>query len=179
MTKRAFIPLPPLDYLQACFELDVHRGLLIWRVRPREHFVSDKAHSTWNGRYPGTVAGSIKPTGYRIVAVNGVQFKCSRLVYSLATQTDPGDAFVDHINQNKADDRPENLRVLTRAQNMLNITPANTGAASGCRGVSLHNGKWRARIRAHGSEVFLGNFATQEEAAAAYTAAKLVLLPRP
>lgn len=69
----------------------------------------------------------------------------------------PEDAFqVDHANGDTLDNRDGNLRVVTRAQNMMN-RKANRGNTTGVKGVSLVNGKYKAYIN-------LGSFDTLEEA---------------
>ena len=77
---------------------------------------------------------------------------------------------VDHINGNKLDNRRENLRIATRAEQMTNphdrLRSTNT---SGYRGVSYDakNAKWSARVMVAYKNIHLGRFATAEEAGAA------------
>jgi hypothetical protein len=52
---------------------------------------------------------------------------------------------VDHKNRNHNDNRWCNLRDVSQAQNLQNKSIYKNNA-SGFRGVSLHKGKWRARI---------------------------------
>jgi hypothetical protein len=78
----------------------------------------------------------------------------------------------DHKNHNTLDNRKDNLRPCTTAQNNLN-RPGNKGSKSGYKGVTLNNGKgghniWRVRIQIDGKSTFLGRFHTPEEAAHAY-----------
>lgn len=78
---------------------------------------------------------------------------------------------VDHINGNGLDNRKENLRVCTRSQNAMNARPrANT--ISGVKGVSYNKSilltPWVAQIRSQGKTIFIGYYATKEEAAEAY-----------
>lgn len=85
---------------------------------------------------------------------------------------------VDHINRNTLDNRRENLRPATVAQNAFN---GGTFGAVPYRGVYRHNEKGRearpfmARIRSGSKWRFLGRFATAEEAARAYDRAALEL----
>lgn len=68
---------------------------------------------------------------------------------------------VDHINGNRLDNRRENLRVATKAQNGHNqgIQRTNT---SGYKGVTFHSGrglgKWVAQIRVNGKRIHIGVF---------------------
>lgn len=76
---------------------------------------------------------------------------------------------IDHIDGNKLDNRRSNLRFATPAQNQFNrgVGKKNT---SGFKGVSFHkaSGKWVANIRYGGKKNYLGQFDTNELAAAAY-----------
>jgi hypothetical protein len=73
---------------------------------------------------------------------------------------------VDHINRDRLDNRRENLRLATHAQNMQNH-PAHRGGTSPFRGVYWHKGagKWEASARFDGRNVFLGRFDDEVEAA--------------
>jgi len=76
---------------------------------------------------------------------------------------------VDHINQNKLDNRRCNLRVVTRQQNECN-KPIGCTNTSGYKGVSYHNRDrvWRAKIRDNGREIYIGAYKTPVDAAIAY-----------
>jgi hypothetical protein len=73
---------------------------------------------------------------------------------------------VDHINGDRADNSPENLRECSRSENNMNQRHARTNNTSGERGVSFDNarGKWRAYISSNGSCKMLGRFDTVEDA---------------
>jgi hypothetical protein len=80
----------------------------------------------------------------------------------------------DHVNRNGLDNRRENLRHATRAQNLVNrIMPRKVNPY---RGVSHRKGRprcWEAAIYVKGKKVKLGSFHTPEEAARAYDTASL------
>lgn len=75
---------------------------------------------------------------------------------------------VDHCNGNGLDNRKENLRACTNAQNQMNKSKGY--GKSSYKGVSWHTQlkKWRARIKVEGKEILLGVFAEEVEAAKAY-----------
>jgi len=77
--------------------------------------------------------------------------------------------FVDHINGDGLDNRRQNLRVVTHAQNLMNQrrSAANT---SGVKGVSWYRktSRWKAQIAVFGKKMHIGYYLTKEEAAAAY-----------
>ncbi|HEC65424.1 MAG TPA: HNH endonuclease [bacterium] len=61
----------------------------------------------------------------------------------------------DHIDGDKLNNLRENLRSVTHSQNCRNRKFVNT---SGYRGVSWHQGKWRATITINGKHKHLGYF---------------------
>lgn len=75
------------------------------------------------------------------------------------------DAFCDHINGDRLDNRRENLRVVSREQNSMNkgVYSNNT---SGHKGVSFNTGtkKWQAYICKDGINKYLGGFDNIEDA---------------
>jgi hypothetical protein len=79
---------------------------------------------------------------------------------------------LDHWNQNKDDNRFENFRPATHAQNLQNCGP-RAHNTSGFKGVSwLRNaGKWSATIRVDGKKIHLGLFDDPVYAAVAYARA--------
>jgi hypothetical protein len=81
---------------------------------------------------------------------------------------------VDHINGNKLDNRIENLRICTRAENQRNVRMIRSNK-SGFKGVAKHqkSERWRAQIQVNKKQIFLGIFDTPEEASAAYVEAAM------
>jgi hypothetical protein len=76
---------------------------------------------------------------------------------------------VDHINGNPLDNRRENLRLATRAQNNYNQVSGRKNT-SGFKGVcwDKKRGMWKAQIRANGINYNIGHYHTPEEAHEAY-----------
>jgi len=81
----------------------------------------------------------------------------------------PKHFFVDHINGNALDNRKENLRLCTNAENLKNRGPQKNNK-TGFKGVSKNSdGKtFIARIRCSGKQITIGYFASPEDAARAY-----------
>ena len=84
--------------------------------------------------------------GYKKVEVQGKRIAQHRVAWFLAYGFWPKE--IDHINQDKGDNRLINLRACTRSTNMLNrkMRPDNT---SGVKGLSYckANKKWRVTYR--------------------------------
>jgi hypothetical protein len=81
---------------------------------------------------------------------------------------------IDHINRDKLDNRRENIRICTAAENRMN-RPAQVGGASPYKGVSwdYRSNKWQSYIRKSGKGKNLGRFTDPIRAALAYDLAAL------
>lgn len=77
------------------------------------------------------------------------------------------DIEIDHINHNKLDNKKENLRVCTHAENLQNKSNYKNNS-SGFRGVTKYKNKWLAKIARNKKTVFIGYFEDVIEAAKAY-----------
>ena len=126
-------------------------GVLFWK----------ELVTTKTGNRIGEVAGYIHPTGYRLISVHGHQYKAHRLAFLYHHGYMP--EFVDHINNVKDDNRIENLRAATRAQNNHNRIEQKNNT-SGVKGVSkLKNSpNWRCRISYGGKLHERGGFESKE-----------------
>ena len=84
----------------------------------------------------------------------------------------PTGSEVDHINGDKLDNRRENLRFVTRSQQIANCR-SHEGSTSRFKGVSRPKGrrKWIAQISCKGRYHYLGWFDTEEGAACSYNEA--------
>lgn len=80
---------------------------------------------------------------------------------------------VDHINHDTLDNRKDNLRIVTRAQNAMNRLGPNKNSKTGVRGVHWHreSRRYAAEIRVDGRQKHLGKFKTIADAAKAYASA--------
>ena len=80
----------------------------------------------------------------------------------------PSHLQVDHINGDRLDNRRENLRLCTDGQNKRNIGKRSNNT-SGYKGVTTHNGRYRATIVFHYRQVCCGHYRdTAREAARDY-----------
>ena len=150
--------------LQELLRLDEVTGLLFWRER--------KGQAQWNGRYAGKRALTANDGyGYFCGQVDGRQMKAHRVVFALVHGFLPPE--VDHINGDRGDNRPANLRAADRAGNCRNTKVAF--GSSQYRGVQAVGTKWAAKIRDGKAQQHLGRFETETDAALAYDQAAITL----
>lgn len=104
-------------------------------------------------------------------------FYCDGMLYHTGTKNThvrlhrwltqcPAGLVVDHINNDTLDNRRDNLRIVTYAENPQNRSGANRNSQSGTRGVywDAERGVWRAMIRTNGKRLHLGRFTNLQEA---------------
>lgn len=106
----------------------------------------------------------------RLVYENGN--KSSITMHRAITQVAKG-MVVDHINHNGLDNRKENLRTCTKAENSRNRIKGFTTKSSKYKGVYFYKprNKWKARIITKREYKYLGLHQTEEAAALAYNQA--------
>ena len=91
---------------------------------------------------------------------SGNKIKLHRLIMNC-----PDGMVVDHISNNKTDNRKSNLRICKQKENCMNHS-LNLNNTSGVAGVSWHkaSSKWIARIKVNYKTIYLGTFANFDDA---------------
>lgn len=81
---------------------------------------------------------------------------------------------VDHVNGDRLDNRKENLRLATCAENRYNQKHANSNNKLGIKGVSYtkEGKKFWARIKINNKFIYLGSFGVMGDADSAYRKAE-------
>lgn len=106
---------------------------------------------------------------YLATTMNGKVQYLHRLVWFYHYKTLP--AQIDHIDNNPKNNRIENLRPCTSAQNQFN-SRRKCNNQSGFKGVVFHahcvNRPWQAKLGLAGKTISFGYYSTPEEASAAY-----------
>lgn len=120
----------------------------------------------------------IDPEGYALMYRRGPAGEkiTSRFHRMILGVDDAAAALVDHINGDKLDNRRENLRIVSRQQNVWN-SGMRSDNTSGYKGVTFKKatGKYIARIRHNGRRIHIGDFTDPAEAARAYDAKAMEL----
>lgn len=143
----------------------------------RTHWGYNPVTGVVSGR-GGRPIGKLRPDGALDCLAFPVGFKPAsvllhRAAWLLATGKWPA-LDLDHDDRNKANNKWKNLREATHAQNRQNL--GRRGKNGQLRGTTPYHQGWRAQIKVpQGTTKHLGVFATEEEAHAAYCAAKLKL----
>jgi len=160
------ISLPSQERLIEVFDVIPESGDLIWKSRA-------DVGAPWNAKNAGKIAGHVRKDGYRTVAINGVSYYVHRIIWKMVYGTDPQE-LIDHVDQNKTNNRISNLRLASSSENARNVSSAHIDSKSGIRGVYFNkrNSKWVASIATNGNRMFLGHFDTAEAAGYAYEDAR-------
>lgn len=163
-------PLPDLDYLKECFEIDFSNSGLIWkRDRPISHFKSEFVRNIWIGKNAGKSAGYKMMNGYYCVKINNNAYLNHRIIFAIYNNiTDFGHKQIDHVDNNKLNNNPKNLRLANASQNQHNKSKQKNNT-SGEKNIFLvkRNNKYRCTMRYYGKNIHIGIFGTLEEAIAA------------
>lgn len=119
----------------------------------------------------GDIAGSMGQHGYRVLRADSQNYRSHRLAWIYCFGYEPKQ--IDHIDRDKTNNAISNLREVEDYQNKWNVSAHKLGK-SNLRGAILSSNPflkkrpWFSKIRLNGKLVYLGYFATPEEAAAAY-----------
>jgi hypothetical protein len=142
--------LPPIDRLEELFL--IRDGKLINRI-PRGHVKA------------GEEAGGLTLSGYLTVGIDRRGYRVHRIIWALTHKRDPGQCLVDHIDRDKLNNHPDNLRLLDKSLNALNAKPRRDEP----KGVYWHerDQRWMAKGWVDRKMLHLGSFRSKEEAIAA------------
>lgn len=105
--------------------------------------------------------------GYKRLCILGAHYLVHRIIWKMHHGYDAIN--IDHINNNRSDNRIENLKEITHKDNARKqIMPINN--SSGFIGVSLvkASNKYRSMIGVDGNDIVIGTFSDINEAATAY-----------
>jgi hypothetical protein len=152
-------PTATPDELRAVMAYNPDTGVLTWIARTAARIAI------------GDSAGTVNGSGYLQFQFKGRQYQAHRVAWLLKTGEWPSKE-IDHANGIRTDNRWCNLRQATDAQNVRNSGARSTNKL-GIKGVRYHpkDKRFHARITHEGIRIYLGAFATPDEASEAYKAA--------
>lgn len=144
-------------------------GRFLWLERDVKWFVDERQCRSWNSRWAGKEAFPYADNhGYFGSSICGRRYKAHRVAWAVHYGEWPSD-HIDHINGDRSDNRIENLRLASAAENQWNRSKSD-GKSSKYKGVSFDSwtGKWVVRIRVNGKSLNGGRFSNQKDAAMRY-----------
>lgn len=147
----------PVERLFELFDLR-EDGSICWR-------------KTRGGRAAGTPAGAKNGEGYLVVGIYKKSYFVHRVVFAMFNGRWPNTALViDHIDGDRLNNRPENLREVSKKENSSSSRKKEKPNKTGHRGVSLHrqSGRYCAKMKIGEKRICIGYFDSAREAATAY-----------
>ena len=139
------------EFIKEILCYDQHTGIFKWK------------NPVTNAVKKGSVAGFISTNGYWQISVHNKKRPAHRLAWLY--MTGEWEAELDHINGIRTDNRIDNLRPVTRSENMRNMKLRKDNS-SGITGVYFCNteNKWMAVLWIEGKRMVLGRCKTAIEA---------------
>jgi hypothetical protein len=130
---------PPLtiERLKSFLEYDPETGDFRWLITDRK-------------RRTGALAGTITNWGYRTIVIDYKAHRVNRLAYFYMTGQWP-ESVVDYVDHDTLNNRWENLRAATKAQNDANRKMMSHNS-SGIKGVfwGVYQNRWMAQVMRDG-----------------------------
>jgi hypothetical protein len=149
------------ERLREVLNYDPMTGVFVWKKRLN------------NRALVGHICRNFDHRGYLRINIDRKIYRAARLAWLYIHGKWPPHE-IDHINGIPGDDRLDNLREATHSENCNNRPPRKSGRLKGVYFNKRDNG-WCARITGSKRTHFLGRFATEAEAHAAYAKAAPII----
>ena len=143
--------LPKKEILTELFEYNPSNGL-----------VTRKCNCGPRARQ-GDIVGTYNGWSYLRIVINGQAYQLHRIVWLMHTGDDPYPYEIDHINRIRDDNRIDNLRLVTRQENLKNKS-LHKANKSGYPGVYKRGNRYQARYTSNGVEHHVGMYDSALEA---------------
>lgn len=168
----------PISLLKELVRLDSASGKLYWKPRTADKFKSGGWNppqiscKIWNTKNAGEEAFSVLSTGYFHGSLFDIKIRAHIVVYALYHNKWP-EQTIDHIDGDRLNNRPINLRDVKHSHNIQNQTKPLPNNKLGVRGVvKTPSGRYTSQMRAEKVIYNLGTYDSVEEAKQAYLSAK-------
>jgi hypothetical protein len=142
------------DRLCELLDVNIDHGIFTWK-----HTMGGKAKK-------GQEAGSLTVNGYVAISIDQKDYLAHRLMWMYVYGDFPL-LNIDHIDRDKTNNRPVNLRLATNKQNAEN-TSLKSKNSSGHRGVffrkHLKKNPWHVSIMSNKKTIHIGYFPTLDSA---------------
>jgi hypothetical protein len=159
------------EYVREALDYNPETGDLVWKARPIWHFKDRRIMDSWNSRYVGLGAGTpVNPSSkdrnnyYLHMLLDKKSYLVHRIIWMHVHGSFPEEQ-IDHINNDRKDNRLTNLREATAAQNQHN-KPLQVNNTSGSKGLYFDKTakSWLVRVNREGKTVFCERRKSREEA---------------
>ncbi len=146
-----------VEFIRETFDYDYETGVIKWKT--------DRRHVS-----AGDPAGHLMHCGHIKVKINNKAYRAHRLIWVWHYGEYPKyNLHIDHIDGNGANNRIENMRLVTHRENINNREIHRMGKLPGTEKCQTKTKiRWSARIYHDGKKVYLGRYDTEQEAHAAY-----------
>ena len=150
------------------FSLSKQQSLSHERLKELVIYRAEDGSFVWNKGRPGAgggkPCGSLKPSGYVLIRLDGKFFRAHRLAWFYIHGEWPADE-IDHINGNRSDNRICNLRVASRSRNSCN-KPMRKDNQTGAKSVLYFKdwGAYYVRFNLNKTTYNFGPFTSFDEA---------------
>lgn len=164
-------PIPTPDLLRQLLRYEPETGKLFWLERSPSLFqdsyrTADGCAANWNSRWAGKEAFTSRmAAGHLQGRIDYRAYLAHRVAWAIFYGEWPKGE-IDHINHDGADNRIENLRDVSHAENLRNQSLRQNNS-SGVTGVARIGDVWYARIKQGGKLIHLGYFELFEDAVTA------------
>ena len=140
-------PLPSFEYINEVLNYDEETGDFTWKISPsRAVKAGDKAGSMHT------------PHGYIVIGYKGEVWLAHRLAWLISVGEDPGKYLIDHLDEDKTNNRIDNLRLADNSRNIArSMEPI-------CCIKQAWSGRYQAVYTLDGVKHYCGTYDTQEEA---------------
>lgn len=166
-------PLPSPELLRQLLRYEPETGRLFWRTRSPLLFTANRQTALhqankWNHSWAEKQAFKcIDKYGYANGSIAASHYKAHRVIWAICYGEWP-QGEIDHIDGDPLNNRINNLRVVTRRENLQNVARSRVNS-SGITGVTriARSGKWHAFIHENRRKISLGEYQTKDEAVSA------------